>query len=94
MLTAGVDLIGLPTGTRLHLGSDAVVVVTGLRNPCAQLHTYQEGLTAAVLDRDEAGALIRKAGVMAVVAAGGVVRPGDPVDIVLPALPHRSLECV
>ena len=94
VLTAGIDLIGLPTDTRLHLGSDAVVIVTGLRNPCVQLHNYQEGLTAAVLDHDEAGALIRKAGVMAVVAIGGVVRSGDPVEIVLPALPHRKLECV
>src|SRR6476661_4087208 len=35
--TRGVDLLALPTGTRLHLGGAAVVEVTGLRNPCAQL---------------------------------------------------------
>src|SRR5215468_10068938 len=39
--TRGVDLLGLPTGTRLHLGSDAVVEVTGLRTPCAQLDRIQ-----------------------------------------------------
>ncbi|HEX2281329.1 MAG TPA: MOSC domain-containing protein, partial [Thermomicrobiales bacterium] len=35
--TQGVDLLSLPTGTRLQLGAPAVVEVTGLRNPCAQL---------------------------------------------------------
>ena len=38
--TRGVDLLGLPTGTRLHLGDTAVVEVTGLRNPCAQLDHF------------------------------------------------------
>src|SRR4051794_22285229 len=36
--TRGVDLLGLPTGTRLRLGEQAVVEITGLRNPCAQLN--------------------------------------------------------
>ncbi|MCC2629439.1 MAG: hypothetical protein K0S14_3089, partial [Thermomicrobiales bacterium] len=35
--TRGVDLLGLPAGTRLLLGDKATVEVTGLRNPCAQL---------------------------------------------------------
>ena len=35
--TRGIDLLALPTGTRLHLGESAVVEVTGLRNPCTQL---------------------------------------------------------
>ncbi len=75
--TRGVDLLGLPTGTRLRLGDEAVVEVTGLRNPCMQLEKLQTGLMAAVLDRDADGDLVRKAGVMAVVVAGGEVRPGD-----------------
>src|SRR5690348_494581 len=65
--TQGIDLLGLPTGTRLHLGDEAVIEVTGLRNPCTQLDGLQPGLMKAVLDRDEEGNLIRKAGVMAVV---------------------------
>src|SRR6478672_1505248 len=65
--TRGVDLLGLPTGTRLHLGATAVVEVTGLRNPCVQLDRLRPGLMAATLDRDERGRLVRKAGVMAVV---------------------------
>jgi MOSC domain-containing protein YiiM len=89
--TRGVDLLGLPTGARLRLGDEAVVEVTGLRNPCIQLEKLQSGLMAAVLDRDAGGNLVRKAGVMAVVIAGGEVRPGDPIDIELPAPPHRPL---
>ena len=50
--TRGVDLLGLPTGARLHLGETAVVEVTGLRNPCAQLDRIQPGLMAATLERD------------------------------------------
>ena len=94
VLTRGVDLLALPTGTRLQLGGQAVVEVTGLRHPCRQLDRYQKGLMAAVLDRDEDGRLLRKAGVMSVVVAGGVVRPGDPIEVRLPAGEHRPLEPV
>jgi hypothetical protein len=78
--TRGIDLLGLSTGTRLAIGG-AVVEITGLRNPCSQLDRFQQGLMAAVLDRDAGGQLVRKAGVMAVVVAGGEVRPGDPIGI-------------
>jgi MOSC domain-containing protein YiiM len=92
--TCGIDLLGLPTGTRLRLGKTAVVEVTGLRNPCIQLDRFQPGLMAAVLGRDEHGALIRKAGVMAIVLTDGEVRPGDPIIVELPPAPHRFLEPV
>ncbi|HSL84719.1 MAG TPA: MOSC domain-containing protein [Thermoanaerobaculia bacterium] len=92
--TRGIDLLALPTGARLRLGETALVEVTGLRNPCAQLDGFQQGLTAAVLDRDDEGRLVRKAGVMGVVVAGGTVRPGDPIRIELPPPPHRPLEPV
>jgi hypothetical protein len=78
--TRGIDLLGLSTGTRLQMG-DAVVEVTGLRNPCSQIDRFQQGLMAAVLDRDEHGQLVRKAGVMGVVLAGGEVRAGDRIHI-------------
>jgi MOSC domain-containing protein YiiM len=89
--TRGVDLLGLPTGARLRLGAEAVVELTGLRNPCAQLDGVQPGLMAATLDRDAEGNLIRKAGVMAIVLAGGQVRPGDPIQVELPPEPRRPL---
>lgn len=92
--TSGVDLLGLPTGARLRFGSDAVVEITGLRNPCAQLNRIQPGLMAATLDRDAEGRLIRKAGVMGVVVAPGEVRPGDRIAIELPDGPHHALEPV
>jgi MOSC domain-containing protein YiiM len=92
--TRGIDLLGLPVGTRLHLGSSAVVAVTGLRNPCAQLDRFQSGLTAAVLDRDGDGNLIRKAGIMSIVLADGEVRPGDLIRVELPPSPHRPLDRV
>lgn len=92
--TAGVDLLALPEGTRLGLGETAVVEVTGLRNPCVQLDRFHAGLMAAVLDRGPDGELVRKAGVMAVVIAGGEVRPGDAVSVLPPPPPHRPLHCV
>jgi len=89
--TRGIYLLGLPTGTRLHLGKDAVVEVTGVRNPCRQLDAYQAGLTAALLGKDEAGNIIRKAGIMSIVLTGGEVRAGDPIEVELPPLPHLPL---
>ncbi len=92
--TSGVDLLGLATGTRLYLGANAVVEVTGLRNPCAQLDKIEKGLMAATLDRDAAGNLVRKAGVMAIVLAAGEVRPGDQIRVEPPPPPHRPLPVV
>jgi MOSC domain-containing protein YiiM len=92
--TRGIDLLGLPTGTRLCLGETAVVEVTGLRNPCKQLNGIQPGLMAATLDRDAAGNLIRKAGVMGIVVAAGEVRPRDAINVELPPEPHRVLQPV
>jgi len=89
--TRGVDLLGLPTGARLHLGDAAVVEVTGLRNPCRQLNKLAPGLMAATLARDVAGNLVRKAGIMGIVLKGGEVGEGDPIDIELPPPPHQPL---
>ncbi|MBM2812931.1 MAG: domain containing protein [Chloroflexi bacterium] len=89
--TRHLDLLGLPVGTRLHLGTDAAVEVTGLRNPCVQLDGIKPGLMATVLDRDAHGNLVRKAGVMGIVIAGGEVRPGDSIRIELPSERFRSL---
>lgn len=89
--TRGVDLLGLPRGTRLRIGAEAVLEVTGLRNPCAKIEQFQSGLLAAVLGRGPDGELVRKAGVMAVALSGGLVRPGDAIVVELPPPPHQPL---
>jgi len=91
--TQGIDLLGLPTGALLRI-QDAVVEVTGLRNPCYQLDNLRPGLTKATLDHDEEGNLIRKAGIMGIVLSGGQVSPGDTITIELPPEPHQTLEPV
>lgn len=92
--TEGLQLLDLPRGTRLHIGSEAVVEVTGLRNPCHQLEGIQEGLMKAVLDRDDAGNLVRKAGIMGIVIAGGAIVPGDNIRVELPSEPFEALDRV
>ncbi|MEU0246094.1 MOSC domain-containing protein [Streptomyces sp. NPDC006235] len=92
--TRGVDLLGLPAGALLRIGDTAVLEVTGLRNPCLQIDLFQDGLLKRVVGRDEAGNVVRKAGIMSVVRQGGVVRPGDAIAVELPAEPHRPLERV
>ncbi|MEN3613498.1 MOSC domain-containing protein [Plantactinospora sp. ZYX-F-223] len=92
--TRGVDLLGLPVGTLLRLGDAAVVEVTGLRNPCAQIDNFQPGLLKRVVHRDEAGNLVRLAGIMGVVREGGEIRPGDEISVELPPEPHRPLDRV
>ena len=92
--TEGIALLDLPRGTRLRLGENAVVELTGLRNPCTQLDGFQSGLMSAVLDRDAEGGLVRKSGIMGIVVSGGAVRPGDAVRIDLPQHPHEPLRPV
>jgi MOSC domain-containing protein YiiM len=92
--TRGVDLLGLPTGTLLHLGDEACVRVTGLRNPCQQINGFEPGLLREVLGRDEDGAVVRKGGVMSVVVTGGVVRTGDRIRVELPADERQALQPV
>lgn len=92
--TRGVDLLALPTGALLRLGPEAVVEVTGLRNPCRQIDGFRPGLLSQVVGRAEDGAVVRRAGVMGVVLVGGQVAAGDPVVVELPAPPLRPLDAV
>ena len=92
--TQGIDLLSLPLGTQLQFADRALITITGLRNPCAQLNNYQKGLTQAVLERGLDGELIRKAGVMGVVSIAGNVCVGDAITMNLPPLPHCALERV
>lgn len=89
--TLGLDLLALSRGARLHLGAEAVIEITGLRNPCTQLDDLRAGLMSATLDRDAAGDLVRKAGVMAIVITGGLVQAGDAIDVEQPVSGHAPL---
>src|SRR4051794_32652107 len=92
--TRGLDLLALPVGARLALGDDAVVEVTGLRNPCGQLDGIQAGLRQAAIEWDGDEIVARLAGIMGVVVTGGEVRPGDAIRVTLPDGPHVPLEVV
>lgn len=92
--TKNIDLLSLPRNTILSLGPKAKIRITGLRNPCSQLDHYQKGLSAAVLDKDKNGKLIRRIGVMGIVLVGGVVLEGDPIQVELPPTPHQELDIV
>ena len=89
--TQGLDLLALPTATKLRLGAEAVIELTGLRNPCVQINEFQEGLMPLLRYRDDDGNIVRIGGVMAIVLTGGVVAPGDHVEVELPPEPHQPL---
>lgn len=88
--TSGVDVLALPVGARLTIG-EAVITVTGLRNPCHQINDDQPGLMKQVLYTDESGDVVRLTGVMGIVSRGGVVRAGDEIDVTLPPEPYYPL---
>jgi MOSC domain-containing protein YiiM len=88
--TRNVDLLGLPTGARLRIGPEAIIELTGLRNPCRQIEEFQAGLLSHLVERRPAG-VVRKGGVMSIVLKGGMVRPGDRIEIGLPPSPHAPL---
>ena len=86
--TYGIDLHALPTGTLMSIG-DSVIELTGLRNPCAQINTYRDGLLSAFRSENPDGGTIRRAGIMAIVTNGGTIRVGDEIHI---KIPHGTSE--
>ncbi|WP_303317339.1 MOSC domain-containing protein [Flavivirga abyssicola] len=92
--TKGIDLLSLPKDTILNIGKTARIKITGLRNPCNQLNLFKEGLMNAVLGKDENGALIRKAGIMAIVLESGIIEIGDAIQVIIPDIPHIKLDRV
>ena len=92
--TAGINLLELPVNSILFLGHSAMIKITGLRNPCAQIDQFQPGLLNAVIEKDENGNLIRKAGIMGIVLESGEVKPGDEIRVELPPKPFKELERV
>jgi MOSC domain-containing protein YiiM len=89
--TRGIDLLSSSTGTRLHLGTSAIVEITGVRTPCVQMEQFQRGLMKATMEKDSRGKLVRKAGIMSIVIASGNVRAGNCIEIEYAKGPHRPL---
>ena len=94
LTTRGIPLLDLPTGTRLRIGDEVVIELTGLRNPCVQIDRFQSGLLSKVARRSDTGEIVRRAGVMSVVLTSGLVRAGDEVVVELPPEPFRAMEPV
>lgn len=92
--TKNIELLTLPKNTILMIGSSAEIQITGLRNPCTQLDEFQKGLMKAVLEKDENGEIVRKAGIMAIVTKSGEVKSGDLIEVRLPNKPFEKLERV
>lgn len=91
--TQGIDLRGLPVGSRLSIG-DASVTVTGLRNPCRQINGLRPGLLKQLMRTDAAGHVERLAGVMGIVTRAGTIAPGDLIETHLPPQPRFALTTV
>jgi len=100
--TEGLDLLAIGVGTKLHFvnpGSDekeehAVIRVTGLRNPCPQIHKFKEGLQERCLVRGLDRSIVkRKAGIMSVVEVGGIVMKGARIVVKRPKN-YVELPCV
>lgn len=89
--TLGIDLLALGRGARLHLGESAIVEVTGLRDPCVQMNGLHPGLMKACIARGPSGEVVRKAGLMSIVIAGGIVRPDDAIRVEVPPGPKLPL---
>ena len=94
LTTHGIDLLALPRDAELRIGASVVLRVTGLRNLCPQIENFEPGLLKAVVGHDANGDVVRKAGVMSIVLAGGIVRPADGITVTLPPLPHEKLDRV
>ena len=94
ILTSEVELLKLPAGTLLNIGPDAVIEITGLRNPCSQINGHTAGLMNAVIEMADDHSIVRKAGIMGVVLSTGKVCAGDSISIILPNRPHIDLKPV
>jgi MOSC domain-containing protein YiiM len=87
--TCGIDVLRLPLGAKLSLGSSAAVELRGLRTPCVLIDRFQKGLLNALIRKGDVPPF--RAGVMGIVCSSGEVRGGDPVTVTLPAQPWKIL---
>ena len=70
--TRGLDWRGVPVGTRLRLGRDALVAISQIGKKCHNRCAIYHMAGDCIMPRE---------GVFARVLRGGVVRAGDPVRI-------------
>ncbi len=92
--TKGIQLVDLPEGAILKIGRLVRLEITGLRKPCKQIDGFQDGLLQMVISKDKTGKLDIKSGVMSIVTQGGIVTPGDEIEIIYPDQPYKELEFV
>jgi len=93
IVTRGISLLDLPTGTKLEIG-EAIIEITGLRNPCHQLNQIKDGLMQKLVFKTENGDVVRLCGVMAIVLRGGDIKEGDEIQAILPKKPYIALQKV
>lgn len=72
LILSGVRLDAQPPGTRIRIGQQAVVETVALRVPCYKLTALDVGMPDSVVGR---------VGMMARVLEGGLIRPGDLVEL-------------
>lgn len=94
MTTRGLDLLTLPVGTRLKIGAESIVELTGLRAPCVQIDGFQPGLRAAASDKGRRITGAASVGVMGIIVASGEVRLNDAIQVTLPPQPWRAMVCI
>ena len=68
----GLNVMGMPVGTRIRLGTSAVLEITNVCQPCFRMDEIRMGL------KDE---LIGRRGMVARVILGGTISVGDPIAI-------------
>lgn len=96
--TFGIDLLSLPRGTYLYFGDGSdvpVVQVTGLRDPGPGIaQRYGQALVDKLRTQGKGKKTVCKAGIMGVVAKGGMVKYGDKIRLVMPSGTRQALEPV
>ena len=73
LTTEGIELYTLPVGTRLQVGSEAVLEITQIGKECHDGCAIKALVGQCIMPRE---------GVFARVLRGGVVRPGDEIRVI------------
>jgi MOSC domain-containing protein YiiM len=68
----GLNVMGLPVGTRLRLGDRALLEITKVCEPCFRMDEIRLGL------KEE---LVGRRGMVSRVIQGGTIRLGDPISV-------------